>query len=136
MEWLPSNCPPLGWWCLPATPFFNVDKGDVIVYIDVMETENTFVRTQRQKAQLMSEALGGKDVIKDATIDIVYSYEHNKLKAKCNQTGTYLQFPNNLRIRGARYTADVIEVKNEKVDQKYYRVLKNTIRNTQGNIVG
>lgn len=97
----------------------------------------TFVRTQKQKAQLMSEALGGKNVIKDALIEITYSYEHSKLKAFCNATKSYLQFPTALRrYDGLKYTADVIEVKNDAVREKYYRVLKNTIRDNQGNIVG
>lgn len=82
-----------------------------------------FVRTQEYETKLFEQALfDEKRVIKDAKIHIVWV--GSKPKAYCENTGTYLQFP---RIDNG-YVADVVEVKNESVDQKYYRAMKGSIR--------
>jgi hypothetical protein len=83
-------------------------------------------RTQEQEDKLFLEALDNKRVLKDATITIMGGT--GKLKAYCQETDTFLQFPRHLRAFGLKYTADVIEVINESVTNKYFRVVKNTIR--------
>lgn len=86
-----------------------------------------FVRTEEYEAKLFGQALfDEKRVIKDAKIHIMYV--SGKLKAYCINSETYLQFPRDLRQMDARFVADVVEVKNESVDQKYYRVMKGSIR--------
>jgi hypothetical protein len=90
-----------------------------------------FIRSDDYEAKLFEIALcDEKRIIKDAQIVIVYENGHNgKLKAYCNETKTYLQFPRNLRgYDDQRYIGDVVEVVNNSVQQKYYRVMKGSIR--------
>ena len=87
-----------------------------------------FERTEEYEAKLFSQALfDDKKVIKDATVRIVWG-TGNKLKAYCVETDTYIQFPRDLRKNEAKFTADVVEVQNESVSTKYYRVMKGSIR--------
>ena len=86
-----------------------------------------FVRTDEIEKKLFEQALfDDKKVIKDANITIIL--RAGKLKAYCGETDTYLQFPRDLRKLDADFIADVIEVQNEHVTEKYYRVQKGTIR--------
>ena len=86
-----------------------------------------FVRTPEYEQKLFEQALfDDKKVIKDAKIEIIYM--GNKLKAWCEAINVYLQFPRNIRTPHAIFTADIVEVQNATVDQKYYRVMKGSIR--------
>lgn len=86
-----------------------------------------FERTQEYENKLFGQALfDEKRVIKDAKIWI--RCVGGKLKAYCETSDTYLQFPRDIRKAGAEFIADVVEVKNESVDNKYYRVMKGSIR--------
>jgi hypothetical protein len=94
-----------------------------------------FKRTDEIEEKLFTEALINENtVIKDAIIHIVVG-KGSKLKAYCQNTDTFLQFPRDLREVDAIFIADVIEVKNEHVDEKYYRVQKGTIRRKGSNEV-
>lgn len=86
-----------------------------------------FERTQEYENKLFEQALfDEKRVIKDAKIHIIAV--NGKLKAYCEDSDTYLQFPRDMRQIDNRYVADVVEVKNDKVSEKYYRVVKGSIR--------
>jgi len=86
-----------------------------------------FERTTEYEQKLFELALFNElHIIRDASILIL---EHgNKLKAYCEQTRTYLQFPRALRVRGKRFIADIVEVVNDNVKQKYYRAMRTSIR--------
>ena len=87
-----------------------------------------FERSDEYEAKLFEKALcDEKHIIKDAKIRIVYG-DGNKLKAYCEDTNTYLQFPRGLRKPRARFVADVVEVINDNVYQKYYRAMNGSIR--------
>ena len=93
-----------------------------------------FVRTQEYENKLFEQALfDEKRVIKDAKIKILL--RGGKLKAYCENSDTYLQFPRDIRELGAEFVADVVEVKNDTVDEKYYRVMKGSIRKEGSNTV-
>jgi len=93
-----------------------------------------FERTQEYENKLFEQAMfDEKRVIKDAKIHIIGV--SGKLKAYCENTDTYLQFPRDIRQLDNRYIADVVEVKNESVEQKYYRVMKGSIRKEGSNEV-
>lgn len=97
-----------------------------------------FERTDEYEAKLFEIALcDEKRVIKDANIVMVYENGRSgKIKAYCKETKTYLQFPRNLRGReDSRYIGDVVEVVNNSVQQKYYRVMKGSIRQYGSNEV-
>lgn len=89
-----------------------------------------FKRTDEYMEKLVMEALD-KDVRLDAIIDIVYLGK--KLKAYCVDTGTYLQFPRDLRSTGDRYYADVIKAGNGDGRDRtiFYRAVKGSIRKTK-----
>lgn len=91
-----------------------------------------FQRTDEYEAKLFELALcDEKSIFKDASILIVRDPQnYNKLKAYCEKSRTYLQFPRHLRVwNGQRYIADVVEVIREDNVQKYYRAMKGSIRN-------
>jgi len=90
-----------------------------------------FVRTDKYEAKLFEQALfDDKNVIKDADIIITYGDTGYKLKAYCDRTKTYLQFPRGLRDHyGQKFVADVVEVIRTDNVKKYYRVMKGSIRN-------
>ena len=87
-----------------------------------------FVRTEEYEQKLLEQAFfDDKHVIKNANIHIEFA--HGKLKAYCKESNTFLQFPRSLRnFAGERYTADVVEVIRTDDVQKYYRVVKGSIR--------
>jgi len=89
-----------------------------------------FVRSDTYEQKLFEQALmDEKRVIQDANIRIVYENGYRgKLKAFCEETETFLQFPTALREWDRRFIADVVEVMNDSVSQKYYRVVKGSIR--------
>jgi hypothetical protein len=93
-----------------------------------------FERTAQYIQKLFEQAMfDDKKVIQDASVVIVYENGHSgKLKAYCEQTDTWLQFPTSLRRTysdaGKKYICDVIEVINPSVTQKYFRVMKGSIR--------
>jgi len=90
-----------------------------------------FIRTDAYMQKLFEQAMfDDKKVIQDAHIIIRYENGYKgKLKAYCEDTKTYLQFPTDLRgYNDQHYQADVIEVLNDSVATKYYRVMKGSIR--------
>lgn len=94
-----------------------------------------FERTDALEKKLFEEALINENkVIKDAEIHITIG-KGGKLKAYCGYTDTFLQFPRDLRKLDAEFVADIIEVKNDHVTDKYYRVQKGTIRKKGSNEV-
>jgi len=94
---------------------------------------NEFKRSQEIEEKLFLEALSGdKHVKKDAQIRILMN--HNRYRAYCVDTDTWLQFPTKLRYPGALFLADVIEVSSPGRDT-FYRVVKGTIRKN-GTVVG
>ena len=50
-----------------------------------------------------------KNIIEDVQIHIIKS--NNRNKAYCPKTGTFIQFPINLRKFSTTYIADIVEVK-------------------------
>ena len=86
-----------------------------------------FERTDAYQRKLFLEAMvDEKRVILDATIRIIN--DGYKYRAYCFDTLTYLQFPNRLRDWNLEYIADVVEVINSKVGNKYFRAMKGSIR--------
>lgn len=91
-----------------------------------------FERSKEYQQRLFELALfDEKHIITDATIQIVYG-TGKKLKAWCEESNTYLQFPRKLRAdyddHGKMFIADVVEVMRKDNIQKYYRAVKNSIR--------
>lgn len=89
-----------------------------------------FKRTDKYIEKLTMEALD-KDVRLDAVIDIVYLGK--KLKAYCGDTGTYIQFPRDLRRTGDRYYADIIKAgSGDGIERTvFYRAVQGSIRNNK-----
>ena len=89
-----------------------------------------FERTEAYEKKLFSLALfDEKRVIIDAEIVICTStMSGEKLKAYCRNTQTYLQFPRHLRVLGAEYVGDVVEVVNKSGCKKFYRTMSGSIR--------
>jgi hypothetical protein len=86
-----------------------------------------FERTEKSEQKLLEQAfLDDKRVIRDAHITIVSV--GSKLKAYCDESDTYLQFPRSLRAYNKVFIADVVEVQREDYVTKYYRVAKGSIR--------
>lgn len=86
-----------------------------------------FKRTDEYNQKLMEQALfDDKRVITDAHIEIIPV--NGKLKAYCEKTKTFLQFPRNIRTLDAEFIADIVEVIREDNIEKYYRVMKGSIR--------
>jgi len=81
-------------------------------------------RTKEYMAKIVADALD-REVILDANIRI--TRQGKKLKAYCEQTGTYLQFPRALREAHMTFVADI--VKSPRKDSvPYYRAYPNSIR--------
>ncbi|MCA1807817.1 MAG: hypothetical protein LC687_08240, partial [Actinobacteria bacterium] len=73
------------------------------------------------------------DVRFDARIVV---YKGSKLKAYCEDTGTYVQFPTDLRRYRARFIADVVKAKRSG-GKVFYRAYKGSIRDAySGKVVG
>ena len=93
-----------------------------------------FERTDEYEAKLFEQALfDEKRVIKNAIVHIVFdSKNSNKLKAWCENSNCYLQFPRSLRSShtdyGREFLADVVEVIRSDGVRKYYRAMKGSIR--------
>jgi hypothetical protein len=93
-----------------------------------------FERTDEYEAKLFEQALfDEKKVIKDATVRIEYDPNNwNKLKAYCEESDTFLQFPRALRSSprdyGKVFKADVVEVIRDDGVRKYFRAMKGSIR--------
>lgn len=88
---------------------------------------NTFVRTDEYMTKLAIDALGGH-VITDATICILY--QGSKLKAFCEDTRTFVQFPRELRTHGAIFYADVVKMGGQN-GTVFYRAYRKSIRRTK-----
>ena len=65
-----------------------------------------FVRSDDYVTKITMEALD-REVLLDATI--TFEWLGTKIKARCQETGTYVQFPRALRKPGKRFVADVIK---------------------------
>lgn len=98
-----------------------------------------FERTDEYMQKLFEQAMfDEKHVIKDAHITIMTEkpYSNGKLKAWCENSHTFLQFPRNLRkYAGQEYIADVVEVIRDDGVRKYFRAMKGSIRNTNSDEV-
>ena len=69
-----------------------------------------FQRTKEAELKLVINAIG-RNVIKDAPIEITTHKIGGKLKAYCPTVDKYLQFPRDLRQPGIKYTAgDVLSI--------------------------
>ena len=88
-----------------------------------------FVRSENYMTKIFLESFD-RDVRMDKSIDIIWSSQHNKLKAYCPDTGTYLQFPTRLRFRGAKYIADIIKATKEG-GTPFFRAFRGSIRNAE-----
>jgi hypothetical protein len=88
-----------------------------------------FERTEEYMGKLFALAMfDEKRVVQDATVTIEYG-SGNKMKAYCEESKTYLQFPRALRTAyGREFTADVVEVIRDDGVAKYYRAMKGSIR--------
>ena len=97
-----------------------------------------FIRSPEYEQKLFECALFNEQNV-HTDVEVIIQYEKGyggKLKAYCPKSDTYLQFPRKLRqYDGQRYIADVVEVINDSVDTKYYRVMKNSVRNTNSDEV-
>jgi hypothetical protein len=90
------------------------------------------IRTDEYMSKLTMDALD-RPVHLDATIRITML--GSKLKAYCEDTGTFVQFPRDLRKHGRRFVADVIQSANAS-GTVFYRAYKGSIRETKnGNVV-
>ena len=96
-----------------------------------------FERTKEYMRKLFIEAMSDdKKVHQDAYITIEKDWSKSgKVRAWCDPAGGYVQFPTKLRQIGKAYKADVIEMK-PAGRAKFFRVVKNSIRDKDNNIVG
>lgn len=81
-------------------------------------------RSDEYMAKICFDALD-REVVLDA--DIIIQYLGSKLKAYCKQTGTYVQFPRDIRKAGKRFVADVIKAGGNG-RAVFYHAYKNSIR--------
>jgi hypothetical protein len=81
-------------------------------------------RSEEYLNKIMLDAFE-RHVIIDANIMI--TCEGRKLKAYCPESGTFLQFPRDIRKISRKFKADVIKAKNES-GRIYYRAYKGSIR--------
>ena len=86
-----------------------------------------FERTEEYEGKLFLKALDEAHVIRDARITIIYGKGY-KLKAYCEDSKTFLQFPRGIREYGQQFVADVYEVIRNDDVKKYYRVMNGSIR--------
>ena len=87
-----------------------------------------FVRSDEYISKIFLDALQ-KQVHQDATIKIVSMGK--KLKAYCEDTKTYVQFPRDIREQYVEFKPDVILASN-KSGTEFYRAYKNSIRPVVG----
>lgn len=81
-------------------------------------------RSEDYMSRITLDALD-REVILDAKIKIVPL--GSKLKAWCENTQTYLQFPREIRAYGRTFVADVVKTAN-KTCKVFYRAYPNSIR--------
>lgn len=84
-----------------------------------------FTRSDDYMTRIFFESLDN-NVILDAHVKIVSV--GGKLKAYCEETKTYLQFPRAIREKGKEFLADVYMAKALGAAQPYYRTYKGSIR--------
>jgi hypothetical protein len=107
------------------------------------KTVKMFERDNEYMGKLFMLGLEGRHVIKDAEIVIVKDTgKGSKARALCARTGTWTQFPNNLRILGKCYKADVVSMQefdgdmmNAKAKGVFYRAIPGSIRAEDSNEV-
>lgn len=90
-----------------------------------------FVRSDDYMAKIFMDALDSH-VIMDAKITFVRV--SSKIKAYCEKTGTYLQFPRHLRNTRTHCIADIIKAK-DNGGTVFYRAYAGSIRDAEGNPV-
>lgn len=83
-----------------------------------------FQRSDDYMAKITFEALD-KEVYLDIVIKIVW--DKGKYRAWCEETSTWLQFPNHLRDPDKQYYADIIKAQRG-TDAVFYRAVKGSIR--------
>ena len=90
-----------------------------------------FVRSDEYMGRIFMDAMD-RHVVMDARVTFVM--KGPKLKAYCEKTDTYLQFPRHLRKRGTTLIADII--KSKKADGAvFYRAYPHSIRDLEGNLL-
>ena len=94
-------------------------------------------QNQEYANKLFLEALiDDKNVIQGAHVSIVTDPKKGrKIRAWCEETKCYIQFPTKLRFLHQTYIADVIEMKPDG-RKTFYRAVKGSIRNMSGQIIG
>jgi len=91
-----------------------------------------FERTDAYQQKLFEQALFDDKKVREDVVILITSHG-GKLKAYCPETETFLQFPRNLRqYQGQKFIADIVEVINDSVSTKYYRAMKGSIREKNG----
>ena len=90
-----------------------------------------FQRSDDYMAKITMDALD-REVILDAVI--TFQYLGSKLKAFCEDTGTYVQFPRALRNPRNLFIADVIKA-GGKGKRVFYHAYKGSIRTDSGRLV-
>ena len=86
-----------------------------------------FIRDDKYKGKLFMAALGDNHVVRDAEVVIHNAYSKHP-KAYCDKVGSHLQFPRSLRIPGAVFIADIIEVIPKNGRERFYRAMPGSIR--------
>ncbi len=81
-------------------------------------------RTEEYSTKIFLDAFE-EHVVLDAHVHFVHI--NGKLKARCRETNTNLQFPSMLRRAGRELIADVIKAKNSG-GRVFYRVYRGSIR--------
>ncbi len=90
-----------------------------------------FERSDEYMASIMLDALD-RDVVLSA--NVIIKPVGGKLKAYCEDTKTYLQFPRAIRQNGKRFEADVIKAATE--GQVFYRAYRGSICEVVNGVVG
>lgn len=83
-------------------------------------------RSDEYMTKIVCDALD-RQVLLDARIHITYL--GSKLKAYCDDTKTFVQFPRDLRREGHTFVADVVKMSNG--GQIFYRAYRNSIRRSK-----
>ena len=90
-----------------------------------------FERSEAYMANIVMDAID-RDVILSAKVIIVSV--GGKLKAYCEDTKTYLQFPRAIRQKGKRFEADIIKSQTE--GKPFYRAYRGSICEVINGVVG
>lgn len=90
-----------------------------------------FERSDDYMANITMDALD-RDVVLSAKV--IIQEVNGKLKAYCEDTKTYLQFPRDIRRKGKRFEADVIRAQTS--GKIFYRAYRGSICEVINGVVG